>query len=96
MYLNAKWLRDNETLKSICDRRVDCHITHISVFFFTGQLTSSSAMAERPRKASKLRYLKVLTQRNFVAEFQRENVSFYSRNSEFAFLSHPFLGGMGA
>jgi len=36
--------------------------------------------------------LKFLTQRNLVAEFHRENVSFTRKNSELAFLSHHFWG----
>jgi len=37
-------------------------------------------------------YVKLLTQRNFVAEFHQENVSFTRKNSEVAFLSHPVVG----
>jgi len=37
-------------------------------------------------------YLKFLTQWNLVTKFHRENVSFYSQNSEIAFLCHTFWG----
>jgi len=39
-------------------------------------------------------YLKALTQRNFVAEFHRENVSFTRKTANSRFVATHFLGGL--